>query len=446
VQQKLEDNPAYHRLKFDARETGWEKIKKQLKNKKDQAILSYYYTNTQLICFYITASESGFTAIALPEQFFINIADLRSLLETPAGANRKQLNYLAGDLFQLLLQPVIAKIKNCKHLVVIPYNEISYLPFELLRDNAEVQIMLQQFAISYHYSANFLFDENAVSNKDYSVLAMAPFSGIHSLNSILPSLPSSENEIANLPGKLITGNSATKARFIEQSGQYPIIHLATHAVANDTDPLGCYIEFYGEQKDNDSTHRLYEKEIYNLDMQQARLVILSACETGNGLLVNGEGIVSLSRSFSYAGCKSVVTSLWKADDAATAFIMKQLHIYLRKGYAKDEALQQAKLDYLDNPQIDDRFKTPAYWAHMVLIGDQQPVVTTSGNRYTIVLVAILLLTACIVFWYKKNGHSKVPAIGIIGNVMLLVQCNVWQFCILLCFQYNVLKRCINIIA
>ena len=402
VQQKLEDNPAYHRLKFDTREIGWQKIKQQLQNKKDQAILSYYYTTNQLICFYITASQSGFTTIALPGDFFLNIASLRKQLETPAGASRKQLNGLEAQFFRLLVQPVVDKIKNSKHLVVIPYNEISYLPFELLRDNAADQIMLTHFAISYHYSANFLFDENNVSNKDYSVLAMAPFSESDGASSILPTLPFSAAEIANLPGKLITGAGATKAVFITQSGHYPIIHLATHAVANDTDPLGCYIEFYGEQKDSDTTHRLYEKEIYNLDMQQARLVILSACETGNGLLVNGEGIVSLSRSFSYAGCRSVVTSLWKADDAATAFIMMQLHIYLRKGYAKDEALQQAKLDYLANPQIDDRYKTPAYWAHMVLIGDRQPVVKAAIKWRLIAFITSLPIIVFFIYWFKRK--------------------------------------------
>jgi CHAT domain-containing protein len=153
------------------------------------------------------------------------------------------------------------------------------------------------------------------------------------------------------------------------SAAYPVIHLATHAEANDSDPLRSFIEFYGLKGDADTIHRLYEQEIYHLDMKSTRLVILSACETGAGLLVNGEGIMSLSRAFSYAGCKTVITSLWKADDIATAFISRRLHHYLQKGFRKDEALQKAKIDYLESNDIEPGHKTPAYWAHLVLIGD-----------------------------------------------------------------------------
>src|SRR4029077_12360043 len=134
---------------------------------------------------------------------------------------------------------------------------------------------------------------------------------------ILPSLPLSIGEISGLPGKKLSGSEAVKDQFILLSGQYPVIHLATHAIANDTNLLGSYIEFYGLKKDADTGHRLYEQEVYTLDLKTARLVILSACETGNGLLINGEGVISLSRAFSYAGCKTVITSLWKADELST---------------------------------------------------------------------------------------------------------------------------------
>jgi len=187
------------------------------------------------------------------------------------------------------------------------------------------------------------------------------------------------------------------------SGRFPIVHLATHAVASDLDPLGSYIEFFAGRDTADSTHRLYEKEIYNLDMKAARLVVLSACETGNGVLVNGEGIVSLSRAFSYAGCKSVITSLWKADDVATAFIVKRLHVYLQQGDSKSEALQKAKLDYLNESTIEDRYKLPSYWAHLVLIGNNAPVASSSGKRYFL-LLAIVIMLVVIAFFVRKRAH------------------------------------------
>ncbi|MEP7141959.1 MAG: CHAT domain-containing protein, partial [Ferruginibacter sp.] len=212
------------------------------------------------------------------------------------------------------------------------------------------------------------------------------------------------DEINDLPGKKLYSGGATKMAFTALSGRFPVIHLATHALANDEDPLGSYIEFYRLKKDMDTIHRLYEQEIYNLDMKSARLLILSACETGNGLLVNGEGVISLSRAFSYAGCKSVITSLWKADDIATAFIVKRLHHYLQKGFAKDEALQKAKIDYLNSNDIEDRFKSPAYWAHLVLIGDHQPLVAP-GVQWRILVPVILVAGLLLFIFLKKRNRA-----------------------------------------
>jgi len=401
LQEKLDENPAYHRLKFDTRETSLAAVQQRLWADKEQALLSYYFTGGQLFCFYSSSVQSGCTVVPLADNFFTAITGLRKSLQTAEAGDRQSINTYSRLLFQLLLQPVISQLKDKKRLVIIPYNEISYVPFELLRGEKDGTLLLNQFSISYQYSANFLTDESNIAKEGYHVLAMAPFTDLQNEGAILPALPSSGAEIAELPGKIITGTAATRTQFITLAGQYPVVHLATHAVANDYDPLGCYIEFYGKKADSNATHRLYEQEIYNLDMKNAKLLILSACETGNGLLVNGEGVVSLSRAFSYAGCKSVITSLWKADDASTAFIMKRLHHYLQKGWAKDRALQQAKLDYIADPATEDRFKTPYYWAHMVLIGNQQAVVS-AGIAWYIPVTGTLFLLGIGFLLYKRK--------------------------------------------
>ena len=401
IQDKLDENTAYHRLKFNAKEISLDKIKAQAAA-NSQSVLSYYYTGKQLVCFYVTPAQTGVSSVPLTDSFFTAITGLRRALETPANADRIAVKQYTQQLYQALVQPVAAKIKGSKHLVVIPYNEISYLPFELLGDGEAASWLLHDYAISYHYSANFLFDESTAGVGAYNVLAMAPFTGSETGSGLLPSLPSSGQEIASLPGKQVTGAAATRAAFIALCGQYPVIHLATHAVANDKDPAGCYIEFYGSRGDADSLHRLYEKEIYNLSMKSAGLVILSACETGTGMLVNGEGVVSLSLAFSYAGCKSFITSLWKADDAATAFIMKRLHVYLQAGADKDIALQKAKIDYLNDAATGDRYKTPSYWAHLVLIGNHSPVAATGGRMYLLLPAAAILLAAMLFIIRKRK--------------------------------------------
>jgi CHAT domain-containing protein len=404
VQKKLDENAVYHQLKANMGAINIDRFQQQVVGESD-AVLSYYYTNRQLHCFYITREGVGLSSIPLSQQLFTTILSLRKELEDPQASGRKALQDAGSSLFNELVLPVFEKIKGKKHLIIIPYNEISYVPFEMLVNPKGGALMLNQFAISYNYSANFFGDQKLKADKGYQVLAMAPFAETKNQHIVLPLLPSSADEIKYLPGKILFGAAANKSDFVASCGQFSIVHLATHAVANDTDPLGSYIEFYGVKSDADTLHRLYEQEIYNLDMKQARLLILSACETGNGSLVNGEGIISLSRAFSYAGCKSVITSLWKADDIATSFIVKRLHLYLQKGLATDEALQKAKIDYLNSNDIDERFKTPAYWAHLILIGQHQPLIET-GISWYIILTAILLTGLFAFFLIKKGaGHN-----------------------------------------
>ena len=94
---------------------------------------------------------------------------------------------------------------------------------------------------------------------------------------------------------------------------------------------------------------MYAHEIYQLDLN-ADLVVLSACETGYGKFNQGEGVMSLARSFMYAGTPSLVVSLWQVNDQSTAIIMQLFYEKLEKGMPKDIALRQAKLEYLKNAE------------------------------------------------------------------------------------------------
>lgn len=106
---------------------------------------------------------------------------------------------------------------------------------------------------------------------------------------------------------------------------------------------------------------------YDLDLSQARLVVLSACEAGRGKLQKDEGIISLARAFVYAGCESIITTLWNAHDETTADISKRFHEYLKDGLQTDEALRKAKLGFLDS-ELKNKYEHPYYWANFVLIG------------------------------------------------------------------------------
>jgi len=188
---------------------------------------------------------------------------------------------------------------------------------------------------------------------------------------------------------VLTDENATKNIFLQLSNRHDIIHLATHASVNNDTPSHSYIAFYPTNND----YKLYAGEIADLKLDAVQLVILSACETGAGQLVKGEGLMSLSRAFAYAGCPNIITSLWKAEDKTTSFITQRLHYYLEKKYSKDKALQQAKLDFLRSDEIDSRLKTPDYWAHLLFIGNYEEDKGSSNWWY----IAIVIIAGVIVY-------------------------------------------------
>jgi CHAT domain-containing protein len=185
-----------------------------------------------------------------------------------------------------------------------------------------------------------------------------------------------------LPGSSYSGPQATKTRFLHDLNRYPILHLATHAVSSADNAAGSFIAFY-PRTDSPIEDCLFLEELYGLDLNKTRLVIISACETGQGELVNNEGVISLARAFAYAGCASSISSLWKADDQATSFILQRFYVYLEKGYTKSTALRQAKLDYLASGTVN---KSPAYWSHLVLIGDTSPLYPRSFPWWWLLLL------------------------------------------------------------
>jgi len=146
--------------------------------------------------------------------------------------------------------------------------------------------------------------------------------------------------------------------------QFSIVHFATHGILNDKNPelSGLVLSMFnkrGQPQDGYLTLR----DIYNLDLP-VHLVVVSACETGVGRPVRGEGLIALTRGFMNAGAQSIVVSLWRVEDEETAELMKRFYTHL---FSKDKpspaaALRQAKLEMKDNYH-------PYHWAGFVLQGD-----------------------------------------------------------------------------
>ncbi len=210
-------------------------------------------------------------------------------------------------------------------------------------------------------------------------------------------------EISNiLPGKIFLGENASEENFKKYAPNAAIIHLATHTVINEDEPM--YSKLIFSSKDTTSEDGLlHTYELYNLYLN-ANLAVLSACNTGTGKLIHGEGIMSLARGFMYAGCPGIVMSLWPVDDKSTSGIMSEFYSGISEGLNKETALRTAKLNYLKN--AGDIKSAPYYWAGFVLIGDTSPVKLKKSRLLFYWLIPLFFLTGVAFVILKKRFLAK----------------------------------------
>jgi CHAT domain-containing protein/tetratricopeptide (TPR) repeat protein len=191
----------------------------------------------------------------------------------------------------------------------------------------------------------------------------------------IPALPFSEREGSEIiklappeSSLLAMGFNANRSLLESQIlSQYRFIHFATHGLMNGDHPelSGLILSLYKpDGKKVDGFLRMHE--IYNLNLP-SDLVVLSACQTGIGKEIKGEGLVGLTRGFMYAGASRVVASLWKVDDAATAALMEHFYRCLfQENLSPSAALRQAQLRTMKQNR---RWRSPYYWAAFVLQGE-----------------------------------------------------------------------------
>jgi CHAT domain-containing protein len=362
---------------------------------KKTALLSYHLAKNELVILCITANELSYYQQAIDTTFFASIISIKNSLNNFKAEQKYDGTAMSARLYNTTIKPVWGKIKNLDKLLIIPDDELNSLPFEALQ-NENGNYLLEKFTVQYQYSTALLRDNLTTKTPDKGSLAMAPFSDKGS--GMFAKLEYSKNEIENLEGSILIDNAATKKRFLAAADKFGILHLATHTIVNDTIPERSLIAFYPVAGSLQDENNLYVQEIYNLKLGSTRLVILSACETGTGQLAKGEGLMSLARAFTYAGCPNIIASLWKADDKSTAWIIQRFYYYLQKGASAANALQKAKLDYIQSPDIEKRFKTPNYWAHLVLTGIPENKPGTLWWVWIIIIAVVLGVLSYLMYY------------------------------------------------
>ena len=432
---KLEtENPQYHQIKYDVRLLSIDETRKLLTD--DQAVVSFFVGDNHTYIFKITkkdfdVKQLDITAAELLAKITAirsNIYDyyLNNIDRTPENHLRTAKNYALGahELYKLLIEP----LGNLPpRLLIVPDGAISYLPFDVLLTEAPADAeqfkqhayLVRKYSISYSYSATLLqemqlkkhsadlktflgfapkFDANAnvtIRGKRYSLSPLA--ANAEEVNQIRSLLRT---------GTIFVGDEAKEERFKELASQYRIIHFATHGLANNDYPDYSLLAF-SPIADTIENELLYVSDLYNMQLN-ADLVVLSACETGIGKLARGEGIISLARGFSYAGAKSIFTTLWSVNDQATATMVLLFYENLQKGQPKDIALQNAKIQFLET--ATNQTSHPFFWSPYIIIGDVVPIQglekTSTLMFWLLAIGGIIVAGAILAVLRFKFGKKK----------------------------------------
>ncbi|MEG4026482.1 CHAT domain-containing protein [Microcoleus sp. S13C4] len=281
-------------------------------------------------------------------------------------------------LHQLLIDPIaslLPKDPNA-HVIFIPQGSLFQVPFPALQD-ANGTYLIEKHTILTAPSIQVL----DLTRQQRQKLVQKPANSSNALvlgNPTMPSVSLSPGEpkqqLSPLPGaeaearaiapllktQAITGAQGTKAAIVQKMPQASIIHLATHGLLDDVRGLGSAIAMAPSGSDDGL---LTAEEIFDMKLQ-ASLVVLSACNTGEGR-ITGDGVIGLSRALISAGVPSVIVSLWSVPDAPTSELMQSFYQNLQNNPDKAQALRQAMLTTMKtHPQ-------PRNWAAFTLIGEAE---------------------------------------------------------------------------
>jgi CHAT domain-containing protein len=357
------------------------------------AIIEYFWGDDQIFIIGVTGTQLVFKRIAGAAslsgkvmQYFQSINAVPSWKDKDASFGLFTTS--ARTIYASLLAPILEHA-DADNIVIIRDGPLLLIPFESLlvsyksrinRDYQQLDYLIRHYTISYAHSADLLLrsaSTQAIQITANKVLGFS-YSNVETTtdkqtDQFLNELPGAAREIMAIshimPGTFLMGDDATEQKFKSLAGDYDILHLAVHGRSDPEKKFSGSL-FFKRAQDDQEDGELHVYELYDIALR-ARLTVLSACESGVGKIFRGEGVFSIARAFAYAGCPSTVMTLWPVGDLASAQIMGDFYNSLHQGEHIDVALQNAKMNYLQN--ADSQLAHPAYWAAYIPIGNMSPV-------------------------------------------------------------------------
>jgi CHAT domain-containing protein/Tfp pilus assembly protein PilF len=371
----------------------------------------------ELLVLYLISSKNGCVFLVSKRDFNVITLDIKEedmnqivteYLLSIEAKNSRRVRKLGRQLYNQLFKPLESSIKNKKEIIIIPDGQLAKIPFEsLVIDNQtsnKTVYLLEKYRVKYIQSASAL----AIIRKHYqrhgltkrfigfgdpvydfqsfekgkpeigtpSTLNQDAISGIHRSRyeqegGIFTRLTSSGEEV-NAIANLFKKQSTECAVHLRQDANeanaklpglkdFDYIHFACHAILGD----GFQSLVLSQMPQSTEDGYLTLNEIMNCDYN-AKLVVLSACQTGKGKMEKGEGVTGLTQAVMYAGTPAVVASLWNVEDISTKELMVKFYKYLlEENLSKEDALRKAKLDLVRNK----KYSPPFYWSAFVMYGE-----------------------------------------------------------------------------
>jgi CHAT domain-containing protein/tetratricopeptide (TPR) repeat protein len=365
-------------------------------------LLSYSLGETESFVFAVTHNSLEVKRLPSEATLTETVRKFLAAITEKNNPSPEEYRRHATRLSQYLLQPLGSLLAGKRSLVIVPDGALQRLPFEALLlpgqtitgDLRRSPYLIRRFAISYVPSVSVWAElqkepaEKAVKSfiafgdpayeAPAATAVASTLRGANAERINLQRLPFSRSEIdgiarlfADNDRDLFLGEAAREdnVKASQRLSHYRFVHFSTHGYINEARPRfsGLLLSPPRPTASFDATlpaedGLLSAYEIFNLKLK-ADLVVLSACETGLGKEMKGEGLITLTRAFMFAGTPSLIVSLWNVNDESAADLMVRFYRNLKTGrMSKSEALRQAQLETIN----DNGF--PFYWAPFVLVG------------------------------------------------------------------------------
>ncbi len=417
--------PNYAMVKYDTLIKTYQDFKAYC-DKNDLLGMEFYWGLENI--YVITTNNPGHEAykVELNDSLRTSISVLLNQLSRGFSISNSKIDFNefmlhSHQVYKDLLTEALQTYPNDRQILIIPDGLLSQLPFEILLtekisedyvDYQNLPYLINTYYTGYAYSANLLLSKPLITGQSGDRLVAFSYSKINAdqkdegrsgaqeeLHHAAIELQAIRKEMGPKKSRYYYDLDATESQFKRIASNYHIIHLAVHGESDTTSSMNTKLIFKNEL-DSMEDGELFMHELFGLDLSNTELAVLSACETGIGKAYTGEGVFSMARGFAYAGCPSIVMSLWRVDDRFTAQLMKNFYKNLKKGENIAASLTNSKRQFIaESGEIGAH---PSNWAAFIPIGKNLVVVKKSYIVYYLLSAVVIIILFLIYIRTKKS--------------------------------------------